>query len=279
MKFFALILSLLVVSGCSMQTQPADGIDRDGLAEQLAGQRTEEPSVSPEASAEVKTDFTPEPTSEAVSIDISSVGEGPDGYYTTIDGYDAVVYPGLPDGANYNTLIIGDSLTVGLFANSDLHGARVYARVNAHTRQMIDELENFAGGYIDESIDKVIVTLGSNDRGEDISYEYKNLIDYIRGEMPASEIFISVIPYANEKKAADAGYDDVSETDFDNTNRSIRALAGYGENISVCEALQEPWAKVIVTDEEASTDGLHFTQDMYKKWAARLYELGLLSKQ
>lgn len=246
-----------------------------------APQSTKIPSsqfTSPPAPTSVPTAKSSElkDTGNSTYVDASSISSGSSAGKTTIKGFEAVVYQGNTNEANYDVMLIGDSLTEGLYSYADLGGARVYARVSARTSQILDELQTYAENYIDSDLSKILVTLGTNDRGSDISASYKSLIDYLASNAPNADIYVSLIPYANSDKAESSGYEDVSESYFDRTNSSIRTLSGYRSNVFVFEELQKPWCTAITSDYSLSSDGLHFSVALYKSWAKKLYDSGIL---
>ena len=309
-KLLILSFILLIISGCGSKSSMINDIAQSNIDERRTVieaelNSTEEPTTVPVASATpspqatkapiratvkrvlrtavpakskaAKATATPKATAvPELEIDIDSIGEGSEAYRSSINGATAILYPGNPEKPNYNTLLIGDSLTCGLYSSADLNGARVFAHSGVHTMEVKQEIQDYAYDYVTADIEKIIITLGSNDRGEDIYSDYGELLVFLKNIAQNADIYISLIPYANEEKASAAGYAFVSREDFDKTNNYIRSLSDYVHDLHILEILQESWCIKVLSDEMLTTDGLHFTHDMYRKWAKRLYEKELL---
>lgn len=312
-KLLILSFILLFVSGCGSKSSMINDIAQSNIDERRTVieaelNSTEEPTAKPSVTATPspqatkapiratvkrvlrtavpakvkatsKPASTPKPTATSkpeLEIDIDSIGEGSEAYRSSINGTTAILYPGNPEKPNYNTLLIGDSLTCGLYSSADLNGARVFAHSGVHTMDVKQELQDYAYDYLTADIEKIIITLGSNDRGEDIYSYYGELLVFLKNISQNADIYINLIPYANEAKAAAAGYASISREDFDKTNNCIRSLSDYVHDLHISEILQESWCVKVLSDEMLTTDGLHFTQNMYRKWAKRLYEKELL---
>ena len=120
---------------------------------------------------------------------------------------------------------------------------------------------------------KVYVMLGLNELGYSIaefSPEYARLIDLVRAAQPQAALYFqSVIP-ANSQKS-----EEKSQPDYI-TNEKIAAF--NAEIVRLCEEKKVIFLNVSegLTDEtgeppyQATTDGVHFTRDWYKKWFAYL---------
>ena len=187
-----------------------------------------------------------------------------DGKYT---GESFIVDYGNSDKDNYDTVFIGDSITVGLYDSADLGGARVLAKVGITISGMYSMLSTAYGDILDESIKKAIINLGTNDVLINTNDTYKQLIDFVTENAPEAQVYIALIHYPNQ-----TGFyaQSNNKATTDEKNEQLKELKGY-KGAKLLDELQTPPLKNTLTDDTMTADdGLHLSDSAYKQWC---YEL------
>lgn len=187
-----------------------------------------------------------------------------DGKYT---GESFIVDYGNPDNNNYDTVFIGDSITVGLYDSADLGGARVLAKVGITTSGMYSMLSEAYGDILDENVNKAIINLGTNDVLINTNDTYKQLIDFVTEKSPKAQVFVALIHYPNQNSFYAQNN---NKTTTDEKNEQLKELKGY-KGAKLLDELQTPPFRDTLTDDTMTADdGLHLSDSAYKQWC---YEL------
>ena len=174
---------------------------------------------------------------------------------------------GSADGENYDTVFIGDSITVGLYDAADLGGARVLAKVGITTTGMYARLSEYYGDIIDENVKTAVINLGTNDVDTDTTEVYRRLISFIKEKAPDAQIYVCLIHYPYEGSVY-AEYNNKAATD--EKNRQLGTLKGF-EGARLSDCLQKSPLKDTLTDPALTQeDGLHLTDEAYRMWCMEL---------
>jgi len=159
----------------------------------------------------------------------------------------------------YNTLFLGDSLTVGIKNTGLLDGTG--AVVDAVVGRGIVATKNAAKSY--SNYGTVFINIGMNDAtNTDSVFEsnYKDLVNTVKSKNPGATIYIGSISGVNDSLAASEGYL-VRNADINKKNQIIEKLAGeLGVNFMDVNAYL---GNISTSD---TNDGIHLKNSKYTEW-------------
>lgn len=162
------------------------------------------------------------------------------------------------DASAGQVLGLGDSFMVGIVNASS--GSIVNAGVSGES---IISITNRAANYM--NFDSVLLSAGANDWGKDnITDDYKRLIDVVATNNPNAKIIISNIPYVIDEKSTTLKNDKVK--DFN--NEIAGAILGYARNTYPNNefVLVDIYSLVESNLSYKAGDGLHLTGGGYTAW-------------
>lgn len=169
-----------------------------------------------------------------------------------------------------SSVIMGDSIALGFSEYGILNSSSVIAEIGARigNEEMVKEQIEKAKEmnpqmlFLCYGINDI---KGSNDTMEEFLKNYKEIIDYIKEELPDTKIFVnSIFPVE----------DSLVEED-----EELAEIEQYNEKLrAVCDKKQIAFLDNtdLVDDRYYEEDGIHFVPDFYEKWAEEIAEVAEL---
>lgn len=182
----------------------------------------------------------------------------------------------LPDDILDGTLFIGDSRMQGFIIYNNLTTVSAYTGVGLNVDSIMEEpIAADAAGNITTvptalasglKFNRIYVKMGLNEMGWDSAVfieHYTALIQLLKTTQPQSKIYVeAILPVTAERSASDATFNNQNIAE---TNVLIKQMTdGQGVTFLDCSpAVTDEQGNLIA---DASTDGIHMTQEYCQKW-------------
>ncbi len=178
--------------------------------------------------------------------------------------------------SEFKTAMIGDSVVATMAMFDFTEYIDFYGRVSLNSYSIFNKKIQGSDRYVIDEIkgrgyDKVIILMGINELGSDISTwknQYRKIINGVRERAPGAEIYIHAILPVNEQKAFANGYSTKNSV-INKMNDALKQLAKE-ENVKFIDAREVLADKNGSLPYASASDGVHPGYDACKKWTSWL---------
>ena len=165
-------------------------------------------------------------------------------------------------------LVLGDSITQGLYGYEVLDQSLVIAERGVETRRPDKTgLTEILDKAVQAAPKKVFLAFGMNDveaddgSAEEFVADYKVMLDRLKEEIPDVEIYVnSILPVTEAKKSEEPAYENIPEF-----NEALKKLCEE-EGMTFIDNTD------LVKEEMHEQDGVHMKAEYYPLWAERMAE-------